>query len=90
MGRVEKHHVFPQRFRDFFRSKGILIDEYMLEMDREIHKLTQRKGRHYEDYTKKWGEWIEKNRDAKPEAVFEYAGKLMDEYGHSLGFRWAE
>ncbi len=90
VGRVEKHHVFPQRFRDFFRSKGILIDEYMLEMDREIHKLTQRKGRHYEDYTKKWGEWIEKNRDAKPEAVFEYAGKLMDEYGHSLGFRWAE
>lgn len=88
--KYEKHHVFPVKFKDFFNSKGIKIDDYLLKLDRELHHLIHGKGGHYKDYRKEFGKWIEQNKDAEPQKVFEKSGELMDKYGLSLGHPWVK
>ena len=34
---IHRHHIFPQKFRTYFRSKGIDIDNYTVELVRSSH-----------------------------------------------------
>jgi hypothetical protein len=31
--RPDRHHIFPEAFRDFFRTRGVKIDRYTLQLD---------------------------------------------------------
>ena len=35
--RPDRHHIFPQAFRDWFTRRGVDIDRYTLQLDRGIH-----------------------------------------------------
>ncbi|SMH38156.1 RHS repeat-associated core domain-containing protein [Rathayibacter oskolensis] len=85
VGKAEKHHVFPDKERKWFASKGIAIDEYTLKIDRETHKVIHGKGKHLEDFRRSFQTWIDAHRGASEQEIFAQAGRLMDEYGLSLG-----
>ena len=84
VGKDEEHHVFPQKYKNYFQSKGINIDEYVVRIDREEHKVAHGKGNFFENWNSHWGKWIEQNPNASSQSVFEQAGKMMDEYGLSF------
>jgi RHS repeat-associated protein len=85
VGKIEEHHIFPQTLTTYFENAGIDVDEYVVAIDQEIHKVGQGKGGFFENWNKTWKDWISKNPNATPEQIFEQAGKMMDDYGLSLG-----
>jgi hypothetical protein len=89
VGKPEEHHVFPQKFKEYFTNEAmgrkIDIDKYVLPIDREVHKITHGKGGFFDDFNAQWADWITKNPNATEQQVFEQAGKMMDHFGLSLG-----
>jgi hypothetical protein len=89
VGKAEEHHVFPKKFKEYFTDSAmgrkININQYVLPIDREVHHLTHGKSGFFDDYTAQWADWIAKNPDATEQQVFEQAGKMMDDFGLSLG-----
>jgi len=66
---------------------GIAIDKYLV---RVAHETTHLKGIHGRGLGKlpggwnpKWAEFISKNPSATPKEIFQFAGRLMDEFGLS-------
>lgn len=84
-----RHHIFnkfrgnspgSQKYRDFFAKHGINVDMYAVEIPVELHKHLHRAGN---NWTTRWKEWIDANPNATTKEVYQFAGKLMDEYGLS-------
>jgi RHS repeat-associated protein len=81
-----QHHIFPQKFGKFFKSKGIEIDNFTIELTESVHLkgvhgrgLAELPGR----WNSRWEEFITKNPGASPKEIYQFGGKLMDEYGLS-------
>ena len=85
--RLADHHIFPQTFRKWFESRGIAnIDDFTVTVDhyvthlRGIHgagNLGQMPGR----WNARWLEFKTANPNASAQEIFQFAGKLMDEFG---------
>ena len=89
---INKHHIFPREFEDFFRQKGIDIDEFCVKLGQSehlggIHGRGGYVGSGNEflqgRYNKKWKEFIDNNPGATPEQIYQQGGKMMDEFGLS-------
>ncbi len=88
--KMVKHHVFnvfrgeslkTQKYRDFFRHHHIELDNYCIQIPESMHRSTiHAKGR---DWTNAWKQFIDSNPLAETKDVYQFAGKLMDEYGVS-------
>ena len=83
---VAKHHIFPNQFRKFFESRGIDIDEYTVELSRTSHLkgvhgrgLGSMPGR----WNPRWAKFIQEHPDATAKDIYQFGGKLLDEYGLS-------
>jgi len=37
MDPIQEHHIFPQNFRDEFKSLGIDVDDYVIDVSRTHH-----------------------------------------------------
>jgi hypothetical protein len=77
------HHIFPQQFRKFFEQKGINIDKFTVT----VGKTTHLKGLHGKGnaglpgkWNKRWLTFIEENPNASTSEIYQFGGKLMDEY----------
>ena len=90
--KINQQHIFPKQFDDFFRQKGIDINEFCVKMEqsehlRGVHGRGGFVGSGNEflqgNWNKKWKEFIDNNRNASPEQIFQQAGKMMDEFGLS-------
>jgi len=85
-GLVAKYHIFPQRFRPQFKAKGIAdIDLYTVEIE---HWTTHLKGVHGRGlgnlpgrWNQRWEEFLAKDRSITE--IYQFAGRLMDEFGLS-------
>ena len=84
--KIQKHHIFPQAFRDFFSGRGISIDDFTVPLSRGRHLRSVHgrgdvitPGR----YNARWSEFIEANPNASTKEIYQFAGRLMDEYGLS-------
>ena len=85
-----KHHIFnkfrgssskSQKYRDFFKTHRIDVDQYTVEIPESIHNdLIHRAGN---NWTTRWKQWIDANPDASTKEVYQFGGQLMDEYGLS-------
>jgi len=80
------HHVFPQQFRRFFEEKGINIDDYTVTVGESTH-LKGLHGKGIEGipelsgrWNQKWSTFVESNPDATAKEIYQFGGKLMDEY----------
>ncbi|MFM0258421.1 SpvB/TcaC N-terminal domain-containing protein [Paraburkholderia sediminicola] len=69
------HHVLPQKFRAFFKSKGLDVDDYAVAITEGEHSAI-----HTMKWNPKWAKWIEDNQGASKAEIFKFARKMMDEF----------
>ena len=87
---THKHHIFPQAYREEFESLGINIDDFVVEISQSEH-LRGVHGRggfvgsgdtlYLGRYNQQWGEFFANNPNPTTKEVFQFGGRLMDEYG---------
>ena len=87
---IHKQHIFPVKNKEWFTDKGIDIDQFTIPLERHTH-LSGVHGRGgfvgpgnvilQGNWNKKWDEFIEAKPRATKEEIYQYAGKLLDEYG---------
>ena len=70
-----------QKYRDFFKKHGIEVDKYTIEIPASMHRSEIHVAGN--NWTTKWKKWIDANPNASSKEVYQYGGKLMDEYGVS-------
>lgn len=82
--RIHRHHIMPQRFRDFFEARGIDIDQFTVELTEGRH-LRSIHGRGDAitpgGWNRRWQDFIQDNPNASAREVYQHAGRLMDEFG---------
>ncbi|WP_437874700.1 RHS repeat-associated core domain-containing protein [Sorangium sp. So ce513] len=82
--KTQRHHIFPQKFKSFFQARGIDIDKFTVEISRG-HHLNSVHGRGDMvmpgRYNQRWVEFIEANPNATAKEIYQFGGRLMDEYG---------
>ena len=76
----QAHHVFPQKFEEIFRSKGIEIHDpkFGSWWDVPSHQKSS-----YE-YNELWDKFLQS--DPTKEQVFEFSKELAQKYGYELNF----
>ena len=87
-GQTNEHHIFPKfrgnwYYSNFFESRGINVDDYTVTVGggaggqhmNSIHGRGQ--------WNPIWKEWIDNNPNATAKDIFQFGGKMMDEYGLS-------
>jgi len=81
--KMADHHIFPQQFRKFFGQKGITIDKFTVS----VGETTHLKGLHGSGnaglpgkWNQKWLRFIEENPNASAREIYQFGGKLMDQY----------
>jgi hypothetical protein len=83
--RIAKHHIFPQQFRKFFLSKGLNIDQFAVRLASETSHLKGVHGRGLASmpggWNARWAGFIEANPSATATQIYQFAGRLMDEFG---------
>ncbi|CAO5682724.1 MAG: hypothetical protein HEEMFOPI_01767 [Holosporales bacterium] len=82
--KMADHHIFPRQFKKFFEGKGINIDEHTISLVHDTSHLRGIHGNGFNDmpgkWNFKWKEFIENNPTASQKEVYQFAGKLLDEY----------
>lgn len=68
------HHVLPQEFREFFKGRGIDVDDYAVVLSEGEHTAT-----HTMKWNPKWKEWIQANPKATADETFAFARKMVKE-----------
>jgi len=81
--RMADHHVFPQQFKKFFMQRGINIDDFTVT----VGETTHLKGLHGKGnaglpgkWNQRWLSFIEENPNANSKEIYQFGGKLIDEY----------
>ena len=85
----EDHHIIPafrgksKPYADFIKSLGIDVDQYTVTVSggkggMHMNTIHGRGG-----WNQKWIEFIDNNPNATSKDIFQFAGKMMDDYGLS-------
>jgi hypothetical protein len=84
--KTHRHHLLPRQFRNFFEQKEIDIDKYCVEVPERQH-LRGIHGNGDETgpggWNDRWQEWIDQNKKANREDIFQFMQEMMGEYGMS-------
>ena len=82
--KIADHHIFPQKYKPIFEKLGIDIDKYTVSLGSATHLrgihgkgTASMPGR----WNERWREFFMKNPNPTTKEVYQFAGKLMDEYG---------
>ncbi|CAM3845046.1 TIGR02269 family lipoprotein [Corallococcus sp. ZKHCc1 1396] len=77
----EKHHLFPQQYTAYFRSKGINVHDYVVVIDKAEHARIHR-GPDGAPWNGEWRAFFSRTygRATKPEH-FEQASKMIQQFG---------
>ena len=62
--KVEIHHLYPQEFKSFFESKGINVDDYGINLTKELHRGANVNSFHGTQWNKEWRDYIINNKNA--------------------------
>ncbi|NPC45625.1 TIGR02269 family lipoprotein [Corallococcus sp. AB032C] len=77
----ERHHIFPQAFKDDFARKDIDIHQYVIAIDAEVHARIH-KGERGGPWNADWFEFLStRGRRADSPTYFEHAGWMIQKYG---------
>jgi hypothetical protein len=83
---LHDHHIFPQQFRQYFKQRGIDIDQFTVTMDAPTH-LEGVHGAGIDgmpgQWNRAWADFIARNPNATRQQIFDFAGELMKRYGIS-------
>ena len=82
------HHIFPafrgnDYYSEYFTSRGINVDDYTITISggkggQHLNSIHGKGG-----WNPKWKEFIDNNPNATAKEVYQFAGKMMDEFGLS-------
>ena len=94
---IEEHHVFPQEFLEFFKSKGIDIHDYAIPLERTFHQKVIHGGRSIYgkggEWNAIWREWINSNRGAGPEQIMQQMEAMRKQFNIDMyafkRYKWA-
>jgi len=76
----EKHHIFPQAFKEWFGKQGIPVDEYVIPLEVEKHRSIHR-GERGGPWNEAWRKFINPRLAGAPkEEIYRYAGQLIYEF----------
>ncbi|WP_083968017.1 TIGR02269 family lipoprotein [Hyalangium minutum] len=76
----EKHHIFPQMYKEWFTGRGIDIDEYVIPLAVEKHRSIHR-GAKGGPWNAEWDKFIRAQLIPPPkEEIYRHAGKLIYEF----------
>lgn len=88
-GKTNDHHIIPafrgksKPYADFISARGIDVDQYTITVDAGkggMHmNIIHGKGR----WNQKWMDFIDNNPNATAKDIYQFAGKMMDDYGLS-------
>ncbi len=86
---VADHHIIPKfrgkskKYADFIASRAIDVDKFTVTLvhGKASHHLKFIHGQG--KWNKKWMDWIDNNPDATAKDIYQFAGKMMDEFGLS-------
>jgi hypothetical protein len=84
--KMADHHIFPQQFKKFFEQKGIDIEQHTISITTRTHlKAVHGKGLELRPgrWNSQWSEFIKISPDASTKEVYQFAGKLLDDYNLS-------
>ncbi|RKG97745.1 TIGR02269 family lipoprotein [Corallococcus sp. CA047B] len=76
----ERHHIFPQAFKDHFDRKKIDIHQYVLAVDVDIHKRIHR-GANGGPWNEDWRNYVRLYGTRSKEAHFDQASLMIQKYG---------
>jgi hypothetical protein len=81
---MAKHHIFPQQFKKIFDKAGIDIDKYTISIPQNITHLKGLHGRGINGmpghWNQKWADFFRTNPNATNKDMYQFAGKLIDEF----------
>lgn len=83
MGLMEGHHIFSQELRDWFQSRGLDVDEYILPLERAVHRLRPN-GIHTRgggNWNEVWRQWRAKNPNATLEEIMNQGKQMLKDFG---------
>ncbi|MGE6758501.1 TIGR02269 family lipoprotein [Corallococcus interemptor] len=76
----ERHHIFPQAFKQHFTDKNIDIHKYVLMIDAEVHERIHR-GKRGGPWNEDWRAFIEQDPVSRPiPEYFEHASWMIQKY----------
>lgn len=91
--KIQKHHLFPQQFKNQFEKIGIKIDELTVELTERLHlQGIHGKGGFVgpgdivipaEKWNVLWSDFFKNNPNPSSKEIYQFAGQLMDAFGLS-------
>ena len=75
----ERHHIFPQEFKEWFKEKGINVHEWTLVLFKDDHDRIHR-GARGGPWNAAWRQFTETRADAPKEEIWLYAGELIHRF----------
>ncbi|MFY0526653.1 TIGR02269 family lipoprotein [Archangium gephyra] len=76
----EKHHIFPQEFREWFKEKGIDIHQWTMLIEKQLHERIHR-GARGGPWNDAWRQFKNLNGGATQEEIWKHAWELCVRFG---------
>ena len=81
--KLADHHLLPRQFKEFFKQRGIDIDQHTVTLGqtnhlRGVHGKGQ--GEMPGGWNKQWQSFIDKNPNASAKDVYQQLGRMMDDF----------
>lgn len=76
----EKHHIFSQEFKTWFKDKGIDIHQWTMLIETELHRRIHR-GARGGPWNDAWRQFKNANEGATKEEIWEHAWELCVRFG---------
>ena len=87
--KTNDHHVIPafrgksKPYADFIADRGIDVDQYTITVDAGKGGIHMNSIHGKGGWNQKWMEFIDNNPNATAKDIYQFAGKMMDDYGLS-------
>ena len=79
--KMERHHLLPRQFKAFFERAGLEIDDYTINLERNVHKIIHGKGGRLADsWNAIWARFIRVNPEASAEEILIQLDYMMTRF----------
>ncbi|WP_375769879.1 TIGR02269 family lipoprotein [Archangium gephyra] len=76
----EKHHIFPQEFKAWFKEQGVDIHQWTMLIEKQLHERIHR-GARGGPWNEAWRQFIKANPGATKEEIWKHAWELCVRFG---------
>jgi hypothetical protein len=80
--KIEKHHLLPKQFIDFFKRAGLNIEEYTMEISKQEHRQSPG-GLHTgtENWNKIWADFFKETLAPTRDQILNQLGRIKKVFG---------